>query len=79
MTALRSRRQSKRYLEANGDSGDDIFILRGGEVNIDGGDGRDILSANQRSIFAGLDVDLLAGTIKTFSDREQFLRHCAEC
>lgn len=59
-------------LQANGDSGDDIFILRSGEVNIDGGDGRDILSANQRSIFAGLDVDLLAGTIKTFSDRERF-------
>ncbi len=59
-------------LHANGDSGDDIFILRSGEVNIDGGDGRDILSANQRSIFAGLDVDLLAGTIKTFSDRERF-------
>ncbi|MDC8446640.1 MAG: hypothetical protein LV471_12060 [Nitrosomonas sp.] len=51
-------------VQANGDGGDDIFILRGGKVNIDGGDGRDTLSANQRSIFAGIDVDLLAGTIK---------------
>jgi Ca2+-binding RTX toxin-like protein len=59
-------------VQTNGDSGDDIFILRSGEVSIDGGDGRDTLSANQRSIFAGLDVDLLAGTINTFSDRERF-------
>lgn len=59
-------------VQANGDGGDDLIILRSGEVNIDGGDGRDTLSANQRSIFAGLDVDLLAGTIETFSDRERF-------
>ena len=59
-------------VQANGDGGDDLIILRSGEVSIDGGDGRDTLSANQRSIFGGLDVDLLAGTIETFSDRERF-------
>ncbi|SER31878.1 Ca2+-binding protein, RTX toxin-related [Nitrosomonas sp. Nm51] len=59
-------------VQAMGDNGDDIFILRSGDVNIDGGEGRDTLSANQRSIFAGLEVDLLAGTIGTFDDREWF-------
>ncbi|MEZ5634469.1 hypothetical protein [Nitrosomonas sp.] len=59
-------------IQVMGDDGDDIIILRSGEVHIDGGTGRDTLSANQRSIFAGLDVDLLAGTINTFDDRERF-------
>lgn len=59
-------------VRAMGDEGDDIFFIRSGKADIDGGDGRDILSANQRSIFAGLDVDLLTGTLRTFDDRERF-------
>lgn len=59
-------------IQVMGDDGDDIIILRSGEVHIDGGAGRDTLSANQRSIFAGLDVDLLTGVIETFDDRERF-------
>lgn len=59
-------------VQANGDAGDDVFILRSGQVNINGGEGRDVLSANQRSIFAGLDVDLLVGTIKTLGGAERF-------
>lgn len=61
-----------QIVQASGDEGDDIFILRSGDVSIDGGAGRDVLSANQRSIFAGLDVDLQSGTIRTFDDRERF-------
>lgn len=63
---------SSQTIQVMGDDGDDVIILRSGEVHIDGGAGRDTLSANQRSIFAGFDVDLLAGTINTFDNRERF-------
>lgn len=63
---------SSQTVQVAGDDGDDIIILRSGKVDINGGAGRDVLSANQRSIFAGLDVDLLSGTIKTFDNREWF-------
>ncbi len=63
---------SSHTVQATGDDGDDIFFIRSGDVDIDGGAGRDALSANQRSIFAGLNVDLLAGTINTFDGSNWF-------
>lgn len=63
---------SSHLVQAKGGQGNDIFILRSGEVRIDGGTDRDTLSANQRSIFAGLNVDLLAGTVDTFDGSDRF-------
>ncbi|MDR4518574.1 MAG: hypothetical protein MRK00_14485 [Nitrosomonas sp.] len=56
---------SSHLVQALGGQGNDIFIIRSGEVRIDGGEDKDTLSANQNSIFAGLNVDLLAGTVNT--------------
>jgi Ca2+-binding RTX toxin-like protein len=57
---------------AQGGEGDDVFLIRSGNVTIEGGAGRDTLSANPRSMFAGLQVDLLAGTITTSDDSKRF-------
>ena len=63
---------SSQFVQALGHQGNDFFVIRSGEVRIEGGEDRDTLSANQSSIFAGLDVDLLAGTIDTFDGSDWF-------
>jgi Ca2+-binding RTX toxin-like protein len=47
-----------------GGDGDDLIQLRGGTVQIDGGDGIDTLAGAPRNALVGLDVDLAAGTVK---------------
>lgn len=48
--------------QALGGLGDDIILIRTGEVTVNGGAGYDVLAAAERSPLAGLNVDLAANT-----------------
>ncbi len=56
---------SSHSVQVLGGLGDDIIQVRSGAVSIDGGVGYDVLSAATRNPLAGLDVDLIVGTLSS--------------
>ncbi|NRF65839.1 hypothetical protein HLB44_02445 [Aquincola sp. S2] len=59
-------------VQVRGGAGDDTILVRGGQAVIDGGTGRDTLSAAASNVLAGLVLDLAAGTLAATGSSPRF-------